>query len=240
MTLQEVLSAKRDKIIKDAFVFMNQKYKVSIIYGSKLILAPEDLYNQIKLYMEHLRPKLIDDKHRLNRERYLCVIKTRFIRLEGCPSPAWCLTATCERSGVFENVADSITKRMSTSRIRFSVITELVCLGEDSLDNIAYSFGKHTKEVCKKFYVQFWSNREAARLSWKVHQMVNTENEGKAINRKEKKLDQKKIRQVKDTEQWITNRINTLKLAGTDVDDPGLMDLVRKFKDELKFHKING
>lgn len=70
--------------------------------------------------------------------------------------------------------------------------------------------------------------------------MVNTENEGKAINRKEKKLDQKKIRQVKDTEQWITNRINTLKLAGTDVDDPELMDLVRKFKDELKFHRING
>ena len=30
MTLQEVLLAKRDKIIKDAFVFMNQKYKVSI------------------------------------------------------------------------------------------------------------------------------------------------------------------------------------------------------------------
>lgn len=245
MTLQEVLSAKRDKIIKDAFVFMNQKYKVSIIYGSKLILAPEDLYNQIKLYMEHLRPKLIDDKHRLNRERYLFVSSkqdssdSKAVPLQH-NTLAWCLTATCERSGVFENVADSIIKRMSTSRIRLSVITELVCLGEDSLDNIAYSFGKHTKEVCKKFHVQFWSNREAARLSWKVHQMVNTENEGKAINRKEKKLDQKKIRQVKDTEQWITNRINTLKLAGTDVDDPGLMDLVRKFKDELKFHRING
>ena len=70
--------------------------------------------------------------------------------------------------------------------------------------------------------------------------MVNMENEGKAINLKEKKLDQKKIPQVADIEQQITNRINTLKLAGTDVDDPELMDLVRKFKDELKFHKING
>ena len=73
ITLQEVLSAKRNKLIKDAFVFMNQKYKVSIIYGSKLILAPENLYNQIKLYIEHLRPKLTDDKHRLNRDRYLFV-----------------------------------------------------------------------------------------------------------------------------------------------------------------------
>ena len=160
MTLREVLSDKRDKIIKDAFVFMTQKYKVSIIYGWKLILAPENLYEQIKLYIEHLRPKLIDDKHRLKRERYLFVSSkqdssdSKGVQLQHT-TLAWCLTATCERSGVFKNVADSITKRMSTSRIRFSVITKLVCLGEDSLDNIAYCFDKHTKEVCKKFYVQF-------------------------------------------------------------------------------------
>ena len=160
MTLQEVLSDKRDKIIKDAFVFMTQKYKVSIIYGSKLILAPENLYEQIKLYTEHLRPKLIDDKHRLNREIYLFVSSkqdssdSKAVQLQHT-TLAWCLTATCERSGVFKNVTDSITKRMSTSRIRFSVITKLVCLGEDSRDNIAYCFDKHTKEVCKKFYVQF-------------------------------------------------------------------------------------
>ena len=70
--------------------------------------------------------------------------------------------------------------------------------------------------------------------------MVNTENEGKAINQREKMLGQKKLPQVEDIERWITNRINSLKLAGTNVNDPGLMDLVRKFKDELKFHRING
>ena len=70
--------------------------------------------------------------------------------------------------------------------------------------------------------------------------MVNTENEGKAINLREKMLGQKKLPQVEDIERWITNRINSLKLAGTNVNDPGLMDLVRKFKDELKFHRING
>lgn len=52
----------------------------------------------------------------------------------------WCLTATCERSGVFENV-EGTQNRMSTSRIRFSFTTELVSLAEDSLDNIAYCFG---------------------------------------------------------------------------------------------------
>ena len=70
--------------------------------------------------------------------------------------------------------------------------------------------------------------------------MVNTENERKAINQREKMLGQKKLPQVEDIERWITNRINSLKLAGTNVNDPGLMDLVRNFKDELKFHRING
>ena len=39
---------------------------------------------------------------------------------------------------------------MTCSRIYFSVITELISPGEDSLDNIAFFFGKHSKEVCKK------------------------------------------------------------------------------------------
>ena len=160
ITLQDVLSATGDKIIKDAFVFKNQKYKVSIIYGSKLILAPEKLYHHIKLYIEHLRPKLIDDKHRLNRDRYLFVSSktdaadSKAVQLQHT-TLTWCLTATCERSGVFKNVKEGVTKRVSTSRFQFSVITELVCFWEDSLDNITYCFRKHTKEECKKFYVQF-------------------------------------------------------------------------------------
>lgn len=228
ITLQEVLSATRDKIIKDAFVFENQKYNVSIIYGSKLILAPENLYHHIKLNKEHLRPKLIDDKHRLNRDRYLFVSSkadssdSKAVQLQHTRL-AWCLTATCERSGVFKNVEDGITKMVSTSRIRFSVITKLVCLGKGSLGNIAYCFGNHTKEVCPEFYVQFWSNREAAQLSWKVHKMVISEIEDKAAKLREKMLEKKKMPEVQDIEWWITNWMNSLKLSRTDVDDPSLI-----------------
>ena len=60
------------------------------------------------------------------------------------------MTRLFERTGLFEGKKE-IYKRVSCSRIRFSVITELRALGEDSLDNIEYCFGKHSKEVCKKF-----------------------------------------------------------------------------------------
>ena len=109
-----------------------------------------------------------------------------------------------------------------------------------SLDNIAFCFGKHTKEVCKKFYVQFWSNREAARLSWKVHQMCSSENEKKAIQLKEQLLQSKSRPQVDEIERWVKNRLNQLRLSGTDVADKGLLNLVKRFSDELHFHKING
>lgn len=44
--------------------------------------------------------------------------------------------------------------------------------------------------------------------------------------------------QGKDIERWITYRINTLKLSGTDVEDPGLLDLIKRFKGELHFHRL--
>ena len=101
---------------------------------------------------------------------------------------------------------------------------ELVTLGDDSLDNIIFCFGKHSKEVCKKIYGQFWSTRESARLSWKCHQMYTTDKEKKALELRENILENKGVPEVAGIETWISNRINGL--------DLGLIDLVR-FKDEV-------
>ena len=78
-----------------------------------------------------------------------------------------------ERAGIFEGKPGSY-KRVSCSRIRFSIITELVALGENSLYSIAHCYGKHGVEVCKKYFAQFYSNREAAELSWKSYQRCRT------------------------------------------------------------------
>ena len=40
ITLKDFNMAKKDKDIKDSYTFTNKKYKVSIIYGSKLVLVP--------------------------------------------------------------------------------------------------------------------------------------------------------------------------------------------------------
>ena len=77
-----------------------------------------------------------------------------------------CLTRTFEKSQVYLGVKNRF-KSTSPPRIRFSVITELICLENDSLDSVAHCFAKHGTEVYKKFYVQFFSNRDVARLSWK-------------------------------------------------------------------------
>ena len=151
-----------------------------------------------------------------------------------------CLTRTCERAYVFENNGE-LYKRTSSSTIHFSVITELVSLGEDSLENIVYCFEKHTKEVCKKFYVQLWSTREAARLSWKqCHQMYSTENEKKAAQLREDLLSKTRSPEVDYIEPWIAKRIKLLKLTGTEVEDLGLMEIIKRFKDELHFFSVNG
>ena len=70
--------------------------------------------------------------------------------------------------------------------------------------------------------------------------MYTTKIEDKAIQLREKILDNKRMSEIDDIETWITNMINILKLSGTEVEDLGLLDLVERFKDELPFYKING
>ena len=53
-------------------------------------------------------------------------------------------------------------------------------------------------------------------------------------------LENKIILEVDDIETWISNRINVLKLPGTEAEDPVLVDLVKSLKDKLYIHKING
>ena len=56
-------------------------------------------------------------------------------------------------------------KDMSPSRARFSLISELIYLRSEELNYVAHCFAKYGVEVFKKFYLQFFSNREAAHLS---------------------------------------------------------------------------
>ena len=61
-----------------------------------------------------------------------------------------CLTRTFEKSKVFAKTKDRY-KSVSPSIIRFSVLAELIALGDERLDNVAHCFAKHGTNVSKKF-----------------------------------------------------------------------------------------
>ena len=59
---------------------------------------------------------------------------------------------------------------------------ELICLGKEDLDSVAHCFGKVSLETCKKFYVQLFSNMEAALQSRKCINLFSTSDNNSNIN----------------------------------------------------------
>ena len=68
--------------------------------------------------------------------------------------------------------------------------------------------------------------------------MYNSEEEKKAVDCREINLKDHSYH-VEKVEKWIIKRMDILKLSGTEVDDPGLMNIINRFRDELQFHKLN-
>ena len=107
------------------------------------------------------------------------------------------------KAGILENKPEAY-RRVSCSRMRFSIITELVALREDSLDSIAHCYGKHGIEVRKKHYVQFFSNREAAELSWKSYESCRslTKDEETLVNKPLELLEKRSLPTAQQIEKW--------------------------------------
>ena len=167
-------TGKQDSEIKDVYTFTNKNYKVSIIYGAKLNLAPIILYQQLQMYVKFVRPRIIKYSYRAPSDRYLFAMIPRVDESVGFKpmqhsTVTRCLTRSFEKASVFPKAA--CLKSGFCSRICFGTITELFCLGRENLDCTAYSFAKHSKEVCERFYVQYISNTEAATLSWNCYLM---------------------------------------------------------------------
>ena len=144
------------------------------------------------------------------------------------------LSKCFERAGIFENKPESY-KRVSYSRIRFSIITELVALGKDSLDSIAHCCGKHGVEVCKKHYVQFFSNRKAAEWSWKSYERCKTitKEEKKAANKRLELLSKKKLPSPTQIEKWYKEKKSYFKVhSNVDIAVRELENIFQRFHDE--------
>ena len=140
-----------------------------------------------------------------------------------------CISRSFEKAQVFRGT--SAYQRVSCCRIRFSIITELISLGKGDLENIAYAFAKHDKKTCCRFYVQFWNNREAVRLSWKCYEMLQplTADDKKAVQVREKSLEKKLVLSVED----IRTRKNLIKVTSKlDARDEGLETIIKSCSNE--------
>ena len=88
--------------------------------------------------------------------------------------------------------------------------------------------------------MQFFSNREAARLSWKSWQMIKTigNEKEKAISIRESKLAKSSIPTPDKIKSWYQQLQNILKLSeDLDLNDKGLDTLIAQFSKETQLNK---
>ena len=219
-------------------LFLKTNIKTLLIYGVKIVLVPTLTYHHIQLYIKFLRPMILLDSHRALRDRYLFVASKKDMgKTLGTISNSLItdrLSKCFEKAGIFKAKPDSY-KRVSCSRIRFSIITELVALDESSLETIAHCYGKHGVEVCKKHYVQFFSDQSAAELSWKSYQQcrVLTKEEEKAAKTRLELLAKENFPTLEQIKPWYKDLKSYHKVhANKDVTDKGLENLFESFERE--------
>lgn len=74
-------------------------------------------------------------------------------------------------------------ERVLCSRIRMLILTEIVRIGKDSMSTIANCFAKHSEKVCKRFYVQYFSEKAASRIFWECCQRYKPQEDLKKASR---------------------------------------------------------
>ena len=103
------------------------------------------------------------------------------------------------------------------------------------LDNTAFCFAKHGKEFCKKFYIQFFSGREAAKLLRKCYTSFTNliEPEQEAVKLREELLGKRPISTLRKISKWYNNEMNLIELAkNIDVTDKGLKHRINRVSGE--------
>ena len=116
-------------------------------------------------------------------------------------------------------------ERVSCSRIRMSVLTEIVSLGKENISTIANCFAKHSEKICKKYYVQHFSERAATRISWDCYKRYKPQADiKKAVKVGNAAMKNSRIPTVKSIKKWIQDIVHRIKLfSNVTVRDDNLM-----------------
>ena len=117
LTIYDFNSCFEDPDFVGANILQNKTYKTSVLYGKKFIVLEYDLFEMIKLYLELLRPLLINDDNEDDEKRYIFVSSRSPVNCKPMTQSniAQGLSATFLRSNVISreralNISNSLTR----------------------------------------------------------------------------------------------------------------------------------
>ena len=147
MKVEDILKAKEDEL---GFHFLSEKYKTCL--PAKTIWLPTDLYLLYKAYIKYIRVILtpLSSPYMFTSLSGKGGIMTQSVICNA-------LTTSFKKAAVILPVS----KRISPSRIRCGCLTELVCVQEADVEEVAPEFMKHRPSTARKFYLMHHQNREA-------------------------------------------------------------------------------
>ena len=186
-----------------------------MLYGSKVIVIPSDVFAELTTYIKILRASMIDDGE-LNSYFRFVFVSSRFNSVDSKTLQmkhsvvSNCLTTTFKNAGILMNSERS--DRVSCTRVRASVATELAGMGNENLEKLATVFMKHKPDTCRKFYVKNYANRESLRISMKCYDAfkLNPKTADAANSLRSKAL-KRKIPSLKEVKAWVNNQESLIK-----------------------------
>uniref|UniRef100_A0A7M5XG57 Uncharacterized protein n=1 Tax=Clytia hemisphaerica TaxID=252671 RepID=A0A7M5XG57_9CNID len=177
MTLQHIDEAvKSSDYVSNgyAMVVKSEKYKTSLIYGEKLLVIPNAVFHQIKMYIEHLRPIIIKDEALEQCDRFLFNSTKAGKKQDKNASrkmTSSLVASACTSLFIKCGFGDkSSSKRCSPTRIRHAIATELAGHDQEKLETVSRIFMQNRPTTTAKFYIMHFQQRESVRLSMKLYE----------------------------------------------------------------------
>lgn len=212
------------------YSFKSKKYKTSLIYGVKYMWLPADLYDILMAFIKYVRPKIGDAA-----DSTAVFISSKVNSREDLMSHSAissAMTRSFQKAEVFSDSRKSM--RVSASRLRCAVISELVGVAGQDSDIVALHFAKHCPATSRKYYMAHWSNREALRLSMMCYTRFRGETTfGDDIVKERNEMLKKPPPSMKKIVTWLSGMTKALcKITGEDFQDKDLMSCLNELEDE--------
>ena len=102
---------------------------------------------------------------------------------------------------------------VSCSRFCMSVLTKIFSLGKESISTVTNCFAEHSEKVCKKYYVQHFSERAAARILWDCSERYKPRPDVKKTAKvRNAAIKRSRILLVRSIKKWIHVIVHRIKL----------------------------